>query len=58
MIPSLTPVNDFTNLATLPSEILEFVRFLLSSLVLTKQTFTCSKSTIEALEKGMKYAQS
>ena len=58
MIPSVTPVNDFINPATLSSEILEFVRFQLSSLVLSQQTFTCSKSTIEALEKGMKYAQS
>ena len=58
MIPSITPVNDFINPATLPSEILEFVRFQLSSLVLSQQTFICSKSTVEALEKGMKYAQS
>ena len=25
--------------------------------ILTQHTFTCSKSTIETLEKGVKYAQ-
>ena len=27
-------------------------------IILTQQTFTCPKSTIETLEKGVKYVQS
>ena len=33
-------------------------RFLDTEIIRTQLTFTCSKSTVEVLEKGMKYVQS
>ena len=33
-------------------------RFIRNANSYTQSTFTCSKSTIETLEEGMKYAQS
>ena len=32
--------------------------YMLGTLVVTQLTFTCSKTTIETLEKGVKYVQS
>ena len=32
-------------------------QFPLPSVALSQQTFTCSKSTMEALDKGVKYVQ-
>ena len=48
----------YTSMMKLFSVMCPGTKSMIVVLVLSQQTFTCSKSTIETLEKGVKYIQS
>ena len=49
-------LNDFNH--SLPEKIYLFLISSITTLKCSQQTFTCSKSTIGTLEKGVKYVRS